>query len=273
MRGIEQHYERKEQLLFPYLEKKGLMGPSKVMWGKDNDVREMMKTAAVELEALSNDTQVETYATATLLPLLEEVDGMVFKEENILFPTALEKLDPADWVSILRQSDDIGYAFIEKPEETDLLIRHLQSALQEEAVLETGGISLPSGSVGIDELMPLLNTLPFDLTFVDGDDAVKYFTEGPERVFARPRSVIGRKVQNCHPPQSLDVVERILNSFKDGSKDSYEFWMNHRGRFVHIRYFAVRDSRKRYLGTLEVTQDVSDIKKLEGEKRLIGERD
>lgn len=273
LKAVELHYERKEQLLFPYLEKQGMMGPSKVMWGKDNDIRDMMKNALASLDELSGDDDAERYALETLSPLLEEIEGMIFKEENILFPAALEKLDPGDWVSILRQSDDIGYAFIEKPEETDVLIQHLRSALQEEAVVQDGVVSFPSGTVSLGELMPLLNTLPFDLTFVDRDDAVKYFTEGGERIFSRPRSVIGRKVQNCHPPQSLDVVEKILTSFKDGSRDSYEFWMNHRGRFVHIRYFAVRDSGKRYLGTLEVTQDITDIKKLEGEKRLIGEGD
>ena len=273
LRGVEIHYERKEQILFPYLEKTGLMGPSKVMWGKDNEVRDMMKTALAELEGLSGQQEAETYATATLYPLLEEVEGMIFKEENILFPTSLEKLEPADWVNILRQSDEIGYVFIQKSEETDVLIGDLQSALQQETVFESGGLSFPSGTIGLNELMHLLNTLPLDLTFVDSKDAVKYFTEGGERIFHRPRSVIGRKVQNCHPPQSLEVVEEILTSFKEGKRDSYEFWMNYQGKFVHIRYFAVRDDRQQYLGTLEVTQDVSDIKKLEGEKRLLGERD
>ena len=121
--------------------------------------------------------------------------------------------------------------------------------------------------------MCLFNTLPVDLTFVGSDDTVAYFSEGPERIFHRPRSIIGRKVQNCHPPQSLDVVESILNSFKEGTKDSYEFWLELAGKFVHIRYFAVRDNKKRYLGTLEVSQDITHIRKLEGEKRLIDERD
>jgi DUF438 domain-containing protein len=269
LRGIEIHYERKEQLLFPYFEKKGLMGPSKVMWGKDNEIRDMMKTALSDLERLAGPEEVGTYASATLYPLLDEIEGMIFKEDNILFPTALEKLEPGEWVNILRQSDDIGYVFVEKPEETDALIRHLQSALQEEAVFENGDLSLPSGTIALEEVMHLLNTLPFDLTFVDREDTVKYFTEGGERIFSRPRSIIGRKVQNCHPPQSLAVVEEILTSFKQGDRDSYEFWMNRQGKFVHIRYFAVRDSKRRYLGTLEVTQDVSAIRKLEGEKRLI----
>ena len=270
LRGIEIHYSRKEQVLFPYLEKSGLMGPSKVMWGKDNDVRDMMKTALAGLEELAGQEQADTYVATTLLPLLEEVAGMIFKEENILFPTSLEKLDPADWVNILRESDEIGYVFIQKPEETTSLIRHLQSALREEAVFQDGGLSFPSGVVRVNELMHLFNALPLDLTFVDSEDTVRYFTEGRDRLFPRPRSVVGRKVQNCHPPQSVDVVEEILASFKDGSKDSYEFWINHKGRLVHIRYLAVRGSGREYLGTLEVTQDISEFKKLEGEKRLIG---
>ena len=108
--------------------------------------------------------------------------------------------------------------------------------------------------------MCLLNTLPLDLTFVDRDDTVKYFSEGGERIFHRPRSIIGRKVQNCHPPQSLDVVEKILNSFKNGTRDSYEFWLDLQGKLVHIRYFAVRDKARQYLGALEVTQDITGIK-------------
>ena len=219
LRGVEAHYERKEQILFPYLERQGFMGPSKVMWGKDNEIRALLKTALAELDGLSGPEAVDAHATATLFPLVEEVDGMIFKEENILFPTSLEKLQPRDWVSILRQSDEIGYVFIQKPEETEALIRHLQSELQEEALFEDGTVSLPSGTLDLNELMCLLNTLPLDLTFVDREDTVKYFSEGTERAFHRPRSIIGRKVQNCHPPQSLDVVEGILASFKEGNKD------------------------------------------------------
>ena len=103
---------------------------------------------------------------------------------------------------------------------------------------------MPSGQLGLNELLCLFNTLPVDLTFVDSEDRVKYFSEGPERIFARPRSVVGRKVQNCHPPQSLDVVEKILTSFKDGTRDSYEFWLQMGGKFIHIRYFAVRDAKQ-----------------------------
>ncbi|HAU90559.1 MAG TPA: DUF438 domain-containing protein, partial [Elusimicrobia bacterium] len=114
----------------------------------------------------------------------------------------------------------------------------------------------------------LLNALPVDLTFVDADDTVKYFSEGKDRVFLRARSIIGRKVQNCHPPQSLGAVQKILDGFRDGTKSSEEFWINMKGRVIHIRYFALREPGGKYLGSLEVTQDITGIKKIEGEKRL-----
>ena len=272
LKGIETHYERKEQLLFPFLEKKGFMGPSKVMWGKDNEIRDLLKAALKGLEALDAAGKVEAYKKDALAPLLEEVPGMIFKEENILFPTSLEKLDAADWVEILRESDDIGYVFIEKPAETEELVKNLQKSLCEEAVFQDGAIELPTGKLRLEELMPLLNTLPIDITFVDADDSVRYFSQGKDRVFNRTRSVIGRKVQNCHPPQSLEVVEKILKSFRDGTEDAYDFWINLKGRLVYIRYFAVRDGDRRYLGTLEVTQDITGIKALKGEKRLLDER-
>ena len=273
LRGIETHYERKEQLLFPFLEKQGFTGPSKVMWGKDNEIRDLLKTALTELEDINKPEEFKAYRNKVLNPLVEEVPGMIFKEENILFPTALEKLDAGDWVEILRDSDEIGYIFIQKPEETEVLVNNLQTALLEETVFQENSASLPTGTIKLNELMYLLNTLPVDLTFVDKEDTVRYFSDSKDRIFLRTKSVIGRKVQNCHPPQSVDVVEKILTSFKEGKRDSYEFWLNLQGRLVYIRYFAMRDKDGLYLGTLEVTQDITGIKKLEGEKRLLDERD
>jgi len=273
LKGIEAHYERKEQLLFPYLERYGFIGPSKVMWGKDNEVRDLLKTALSEIDDISNMEEFDSYANEIVSPLIEETEGMIFKEENILFPTSLEKLNPGDWVEILRESNDIGYAYIQKPGETGVLTKDLQAALHEEPTFQDGVVSMPNGTFCLTELTYLLNTLPIDLTFVDADDTVKYFSEGRGRIFRRTRAIIGRKVQNCHPPQSVDVVEKILTSFKEGKRDSVDFWINLEGKQVYIRYFAVRDNGGRYLGTLEVTQDITEIKKLEGEKRLLDERD
>ena len=265
--GINLHYTRKEQLLFPFLEKYGFTGPSKVMWGKDNEIKNMLKDATLKIgEADMEKEYLDTY----LNPLIEEVEGMIFKEENILFPTSLEKLNVNDWVEILKESEEVGYAFIEKPKDTRALIAELKKAVIEEPKFkEDNAISFPTGELRLKELMSMLNTLPVDITFIDKDDTVKYFSAGRDRIFVRTKAVIGRKVQNCHPPQSIEMVEKILSSFKERKRDFFDFWINLKGRLIHIRYFAVRDEDGGYLGTLEVTQDITDIKKLEGEKRLL----
>lgn len=256
LKGIETHYVRKEQLLFPFLEKYGFMGPSKVMWGKHNEIRALYKSAVAEPEK-------------NVAALLEEVEGMIFKEENILFPASLEKLKPADWVEILKQSDEVGYVFIQKPKETAQMIEELKGIILCEPTVVDGVINLPTGKLALNELMGILNVLPVDLTFVDKDDTVKYFSEGKHRVFVRTKSIVGRLVQNCHPPQSLEKVEAIINSFRSGQKDSADFWINLGGKLIYIRYFAVRDASRNYLGCLEVTHDLTEIKNLSGEKRLL----
>jgi DUF438 domain-containing protein len=269
LKGLELHYTRKEQLLFPFLEKYGFMGPSKVMWGKDDEIRAMLKEAISKVGQSDAD---EEYFDACLAPLIEEVEGMIFKEENILFPTSLEKLNAGDWVEILKESEEVGYPFIEKAKDAHALVSELKAAVTEEPQIKAeGAISLPTGELQLKELLSMLNTLPVDITFIDKDDTVKYFSAGKDRIFVRTKSVIGRKVQNCHPPQSVDVVEKILTSFKEGEKDSVDFWINYLGKFIHIRYFAVRDTNGEYLGTLEVTQDITGIRKLKGEKRLLDE--
>ncbi|MDA8130764.1 MAG: DUF438 domain-containing protein [Elusimicrobia bacterium] len=256
LRAVIKHYERKEHLLFPYLEKAGFYGPSKVMWGKHDEVREMFKKA-------SSASPADFPAAA--LALLEEIDAMIFKEENILFPTSLEKLKASDWAEIFRESAQTGYVFIPPPAGT---MEALDIA-QNTASIAGAAVSLPSGSLSLGELTSLLNTLPVDLTFVDADDTVRYFSEGSDRIFLRARSVIGRKVQNCHPPKSLAAVEKILNGFRTGTKNFEEFWINMKGRVIHIRYFALRGEGGKYLGSLEVTQDITELQKIKGEKRLV----
>ncbi|MHA2494109.1 MAG: PAS domain-containing protein, partial [Candidatus Hodarchaeales archaeon] len=199
-------------------------------------------------------------------PLLETITGLIWKEENILFPMCLENLTDDEWMSIREQSDEIGYCLF-KP------TSHWSPSLEKDEerpvspTIPEGRIQLPSGSLSLKELELLFNHLPLDITFVDEDDTVIYFSEG-ERIFLRPRAAIGRKVQFCHPPSSLHIVNQILLDFKNGTRDVAEFWINFQEKFVHIRYFAVRDEKKRYIGTLEMTQDLTRIKALEGEKRL-----
>lgn len=271
LKDIEKHYDRKANLLYPLLERHGFVGPSKVMWGKDNEIKGLLKQATAGIDTVNNSAAVEVFKENNLTPLVEEVKGMIYKEENILFPAALEKLSPAEWAEILKESPEIGYAFINPPAAVDALVKHLEEAKMDAVSFQDSVIELPTGNIKVNELLALLNTLPIDITFVDKDDTVRYFSQGKDRIFARTTTVIGRKVQNCHPPQSVHIVEKILATFKNGLKDSYDFWINMGPKTVYIRYFALRDNSRNYLGTLEVTQDIAPIKKLEGERRLLDE--
>lgn len=272
LKNIEIHYTRKEQLLFPYLEKYGFHGPSKVMWGKDNEIRDLLKNNFEEIKKISVKQELDKYFKTNLDPLIEEVEGMIFKEETILFPTSLEKLSVDDWAEILKESDDIGYVFIEKPKETISLVQELKGSVTAEPSVKDSMITFPTGKLEVNELMKILDKLPVDITFVDKDDRVKYFSNNKDRIFVRTRSVLGRSVQNCHPPQSVDIVKDIVTSFKEGKRDSVDFWINLNEKIVYIRYYAIRNDKGNYLGTLEVTQDITDVKTLEGEKRLLDEK-
>lgn len=268
---VDKHYARKENLLFPYLEKYGITGPPKVMWGKHDEARELLK-AALESLRQSTGSEIDSLrevANLVIEPAMQAVEEMIFKEEQILFPMSLDTLTETEWYDIYRQSPEIGYCLIapKKPWTPDLS--------GEEAPIKTkdARIQFPSGSISLQELTAVLKTLPFDVTFVDRDDHVRFFTQGKDRIFARSEAIIGRKVQHCHPPSSVDVVEKILDDFKSGRQNRAPFWINLRGRFVHIEYFAVRDDDGAYLGTLEATQDLTELKKLEGEQRLLSYRE
>jgi len=273
LEDVERHYVRKEQILFPYLERYGFMGPTQVMWGKHNEIRDLFKQARAELNNIAGAKDVEKFVEGQLNPLVEEVEGMIFKEENILFPTSLEKLQTEDWVDVLKESEQVGYAFIEPPVDTDHLVDTLKKTAAEEPSLEGSTIKLPSGELSPKQLMHMLNALPVDITFVDQNDVVRYFSENEERIFVRTRAIIGRKVENCHPPQSVDKVQKIVTSFKDGSRDSAEFWINLKGKMIYIIFFAVRDQDGKYMGALEVAQDITRLQQLTGERRLLDEED
>ncbi len=271
-RGIGIHYRRKEELLAPFLERRGLTEFPQALRQKDSEIKDRLETALTDLARVTNRREFQSYTQKTLKPLLEEIEAMIFTEENILFPASLEKLDIDDWVRIAEESDSIGYVFIERARQVETLLKELKARSREEPAFEDNTAIFPNGTLSLNELMHLLNTLPFDFSFIDDQDKVKFFSEGKDRIFGRERSVIGRAVRDCHQTESVDVVEKILASFKDGSANSYEFWINYHEKLAHIRYFAVRDKDSRYLGTLEVVQDITRIKTLEGERRLLHER-
>ena len=269
---VEKHYERKENLLFPYLEAHGITGPSKVMWGKDDEVRGHLKALD---EALSSPDAAEHLRAGELWivgealcePALRAVEEMIYKEENILLPMSRDTLTEEEWGAVWRESPDIGWCLVEP---RDGWLPPASVGPDKTIELERdAAVRFPSGTLSFEQIRGIFRVLPVDVTFVDAEDRVRFFSEGADRIFSRARTIIGRKVQHCHPPSSVDVVERILRDFKSGAQSLASFWIQMRGRFIQIRYFAIRDDEGAYLGTLEVSQDLTPLRALEGERRLL----
>ncbi len=265
---IDKHYSRKENLIFPYLERYNITAPPQVMWGVDDEIRAMIREIRLMITDYKGNKE-EIYEK--FQKAIHEINEMIFKEENILFPMALDTLTEDEWISIYNDSDEIGYALIEPKDEWKGRRAEAFKEVEDKVEAKEDHIKFETGFFTLEELESMLNTIPGDITFVDKNDKVKYFSQGKERIFARTKAVIGRSVQHCHPPASVHIVDKIVNSFKSGEKDHEDFWIKMGDKFVLIRYFAVRNKDGEYLGTLEFTQNIAPLKELEGEKRLLSE--
>jgi hypothetical protein len=265
---VDKLYQRKEYLLFPYLENQGITGPPKIMWGKHDEIRKLIK-GSIELLQTENITLEELLASAEIIlkPAIKSVIDMTIKEEQILFPMTLDKLTEADWYEISKQSLEIGYCLYDPPKDwkPDWVV--------EESSAQGGKsgehIQLPSGSFTVEELLAIMNTLPVDMTFVDRNDKVKYFSQNKNRIFQRNRAILNRDVRHCHPPASTHIVDKIIEDFKSGKESRAPFWINMGGKMIYIEYFALRNEKDEYIGTLEVSHDVSGYRALQGEQRIL----
>jgi hypothetical protein len=265
---IDKHYSRKENLIFPFLEAAGVTAPPKVMWGVDDEIRQKIKDAKKSLVEFSGDVKnVEEKLNAAIV----QAGEMIFKEESILFPMCLETLSEDEWIKVYEGSDEIGYTLIPPQKEWELKRVNVVKKEQDKGITESGFIRFDTGVLSAKELNLMLNHMPVDFTFVDKDNVVKYFSNGKERIFARTKAIIGRTVENCHPPKSAHIVEKLVEDLKSGKKDSESFWIQMGDRFVVISYYAVRDENGEFMGTLEFSQDIAPLKALEGEKRLMSE--
>lgn len=291
LKPLDIHYTRKENQLFPFLERTGFTGPTKVMWGKHDEIRARWK-ALDEASAAGNAAGARREARL----LAGQIATMMFMEERILFPNSLKRLSDADWAKLRAGDDAIGYAWVKPGAEWDagLAARggpagglsHFGAALAAAGVptqaasggapasSETGAgtedrVLLSEGSLPRETLDLILKNLPIDVSFVDKDDKVAYYSDSAERVFPRSPAIIGRAVQNCHPPKSVATVERILEAFKRKEKDRADFWIRLGDRFVVISYKAIYDSMGEYLGTLEASQDATEIRAMEGQRTLL----
>lgn len=260
---IDRHYLKKENLLFPYLEQYGITAPPKVMWGVDDEIRAQLKEINTQLK-----TADLSHLKGPIEELFAKISEMIFKEENIMLPMLLENLTQDEWKRIAEESGELGYCLIDRvPDWSPASKKEGETVRQEKAA--PGVIALPTGVLRTEELVRMLDTLPIDITFVDKDDTVKYFSQGAERVFPRTKAIIGRKVSNCHPPASVHIVEKLVEDFKTGRKESEDFWIDMGEKYILIRYFAVRSEKGEYLGVLEVTQNIRPIQEIKGEKRLV----
>ena len=266
---VDKHYQRKEYLLFPYLEKLEITGPPKVMWGKHDEIRELIKGSieVLHVDSLTRE-ELEAAAEMVLKPAARGAQEMITKEEEILFPMALDTLNESDWYEISRQSIEIGFCLYDPP--VDWRPEWVAEQSINESQKSGSHIQLPSGSFSAEELLAILNTLPVDMTFVDKDDKVKYFSQGAERIFQRNRAILNRDVRHCHPPASAHIVDKIIEDFKSGRENRAPFWINMGGKkMIHIEYFALRNEKGEYLGTLEVSQNVQPYRDLEDEQRIL----
>ncbi len=265
---IDKHYKRKEYLLFPYLEKYEITGPPKVMWGKHDEIRGLMKDVFDTLNVPEIEAgELKPIIELVLKSVLELIEGMIMKEEEILLPMTMDTLKTDEWYKIYQETPEFGFCLVEP--EAEWKPDNIETS--NVAFVHTDAIRLSSGAFSMKEIEALFIHLPIDITFVDKDDKVRFFSHSPNRVFERNKAILGRDVRMCHPPGSVHVVEQILKDFKSGKENKAIFWISKfmGTRFVYIEYSAVRSPEGEYLGVVEITQDITEMRKLEGDQRLL----
>lgn len=260
LQDFNDHYVKKENILFPFLEKRmpKFEGLS-IMWSLHDRIRDEIRET---IEILGNVTATEEDLKQKLSSLIFSMLGILKKEELILIPVASEVLEQTEWSAMYRQSFDYNFPFIDKPEED--FSDEFDNYLQNKGIFET-----QTGRLSFAQLEALFSALPVDLTFVDQNNKVRYFSRPKDRIFPRSAAVLGRDVKQCHPPESVDKVLEIVEAFRSGERESANFWINYKNHKILIQYFAMRDEEGQYLGTLEVSQIIDEIMNLQGEKRLL----
>ena len=269
---VEKHFARKENQLFPFLEKRGWMNPSQNMWSFHDTIRDIFRLVRKNLEEKDLD------AAQTNVRYIEDNLGRLLNvEANILFPNALQLLTEEDWIEMRKGEEEIGWMLKEAPApypnsnpgEPVYVHPSMDTERRTDVQFSDDATHYDEGYMTVEQVNLLLKTLPIDITFVDEHDRVIFYNRGEERVFPRSAGIIGREVKFCHPPKSVGTVLKIVENFKAGTQNEANFWFNYRGRLIYVRYFAVRDKEKNYKGVIEMSQDITDIQKIEGERRLL----
>lgn len=271
IKSSQLHYIREENVIFPYLEKSGVNGPPAQMWAEHDQIRETEK----ELFQLFQDVPNTDFTEFTVklkkiaIKLSIQLEDHYFKENNMLFPMALQYFSDAEWKETTKQFAEIGYCTFTPKSALGQMSEKIDLKIPITAPSQDNKIDTLSGKLSKEQLISMLNTLPVEITFVNKDDTFTYFNKVKDPIFVRTEAAIGTKVQNCHPMKSVHMVNKILSDFKSGAKDEVSFWISLGEKFVYIRYFALRDSKGEYLGCMEATMDIKGIQEITGEKRLV----
>lgn len=259
LKSYELHYLKKENILFPFIESTFSQHHClQLMWSFHDDFRKTLKSME---ELLMHDPLKKDLLNKEFGRLFFVVLPIIFREEQIVYPIAYRAVPESAWQEMLDQAHETGWCYINPPRKS--------TVYKTDKGIASGMTDLDTGVLKSEQIIRLFENLPVELTFVDEDDTVRYFSVGKHRIFPRSNAIIGRKVQNCHPPESVHIVNRIVEAFRNGSKDEANFWINLKGKFIYIRYIALRSSTGEYKGTIEVSQDVTEIRSLEGERRLL----
>lgn len=261
---IHYHYARKETSMFPIMTKYGITAPPKVMWGVDDKIRKLIGQANLLISQKDiNKAEVSKAIKETAHEVLE----MIFKEEEIMLPMIDEVASEEDWGNVKNEEEQIGYTLIQKPMNWKPKEKPKNDGPLSIDKLSSLALNFAEGSLNLEQLSAILGLLPFALTFIDENDKVAYFGGGAN-IFPHSKNAIGNSVYSCHLPESVPRVKKIFDDFHQGKKDKYEFWFKprHMGRYLYLQYFAVRKDDK-YLGCLEVAQDVTDIRNWKTEKK------
>jgi len=265
---LERHYRRVQDLFLPHLERRGSNGLSWILWAYQSGVRDRLRALRQVLKGEIRGWS-RRLLKASAVAAIKSIKISIQKEESILCPILLGVLGNEDWLNISRDSQEIGWCLVRPITRPDAERRVPSDSVKFSSQSTQSVFDSPGGGLSHKELSRVLIALPFDLTFVDVNDRVRFFTEGPGRVFPRSRSIVGRSVLRCHAPKSVKTVTRILEDFRAGTQDVAEFWMQLGERFIHVQYLAIRAIDGHYVGTLEVSQDATRIRALEGEKRTL----
>ncbi len=267
---IEKHYARKENQLFPYLETYGWTSPSQNMWAMHDDIRDVIR----EIKKAIKDKNIVSISQK-LNQVFRTIDHLMQVEEHRLLPNAMSMLSEDDWKEMRAGDEEIGWMLETVPQAypestSPEYIHPSQDTKKRKLPFSLDGrIKLNEGYLLEDQLNLMLQFMPVDLTYVDENDIVLFYNRGENRVFPRSAGIIGREVKFCHPPKSVDQVLMILREFKAGRRDEAEFWIEFKEKFIHIQYFAIRDEDGTYRGVIEMSQDVTHIRNLKGQQRLL----